>query len=339
MRKDVSLFRVGKVWHYRFSIDKKRTQRSTRESAHARAIVVAERAYRAASLQSRCGRVVPTLRELAGLWLAATELTASASHRAGIETFGRLHLGVLAEVRIDQLTTELVESARNEHLQTHAPSSANHWSRKVRLLCRWAMHRGFIVEIPFKVRMLKVQRKPRATLPIDLSRQWLEALDGVASEPVRIAVRLMFGMGLRESEAGSARWEWLDAVRQTYTPGQTKGREADPVPVPGWLMDYLRPLRKPAGLIVSHADGGPFARGFTRVAIKAASARTGIGNITPHRLRGTFATLLSEHGAPVQTIQRVLRHKDVRTTLGYLESDLSHAAHAQARIAEQGGLQ
>ncbi|MFC0573367.1 tyrosine-type recombinase/integrase [Paraburkholderia solisilvae] len=58
-----------------------------------------------------------------------------------------------------------------------------------------------------------------------------------------------------------------------------------------------------------------------------------------HRLRGTFATLLSEHGTPVQTIQRVLRHKDVRTTLGYLESDLAHAARAQARIAEQGGLQ
>ncbi|GAB2912873.1 hypothetical protein GCM10027093_58970 [Paraburkholderia jirisanensis] len=333
------LFKVGKAWHYRFSIDSKRVQRSTHESAHVRAVVVAERAYRVALLQSTSGRVIPTLRELVMLWLAATELTASASHRAGIETFGRLHLGILADVGIDQLTTELVERARNEHLQTHAPSSANHWSRKIRLLCRWAVHRGLIGNISFKVRMLKVQRKPRATLPIDQLRQWLDALDIVASEPVRIAARLMFGMGLRESEAGSARWEWLDATRQTYTPGKTKGREADPIPVPAWLMDYLRPLRKPAGLIVAHADGSPFARGFTRVAIKAASARTGIGDITPHRLRGTFATLLSEYGTPVQTIQRVLRHKDVRTTLGYLESDLSHAARAQLRIAEQGGLQ
>jgi integrase len=333
------LFRIGKVWHYRFSIDGRRTQRSTRETSYARAAAIAERAHRSASLESTSGRAVPTLRELVALWLAATGLTASASHRAGIETFGRLHLGALADVPIDQLTTGLVEQARNDHLLTHAPSSANHWSRKIRLLCRWAVHRGLTTDVPFKVRMLKVQRKPRATLPIDLSRQWLEALDDVASAPVRIAVRLMFGMGLRESEAGSARWEWLDVVRQTYTPGQTKGREADSVPVPGWLMDYLRPLRKPTGLIVAHDDGGPFARGFTRLAIKAASARTGIGNITPHRLRGTFATLLSEHGAPVQTIQRVLRHKDVRTTIGYLESDLSHAARAQARIADLGGLQ
>jgi integrase len=273
------------------------------------------------------------------LWLAATELTASTSHRAGIEIFGRLHLGILSDVSIDRLTTELVERARNEHLRTHAPSSVNHWSRKIRLLCRWAVHRGLIVDVPFKVRMLKVQRKPRATLPVDLSRRWLEALDSVASEQVRIAVRLMFGMGLRECEASSARWEWLDTVRQSYTPGKTKGREADPVPVPAWLLDYLRPLRRQTGLIVSHEDGSAFARGFTRQAIRAASMRVGIGNITPHRLRGTFATLLSENGAPVQTIQRVLRHKDVRTTLGYLEPDLSYAARAQARIADQCGFE
>jgi integrase len=149
----------------------------------------------------------------------------------------------------------------------------------------------------------------------------------------------MLGMGLRESEASSARWEWLDMVRQSYTPGQTKGREADPVPVPGWLQDYLRPLRRSTGLIVSHEDGTAFARGFTRSAIREANASVGISNITPHRLRGTFATLLSENGAPIQVVQRVLRHKDVRTTMGYLESDMSSAARAQARIADLCGFQ
>jgi integrase len=192
--------------------------------------------------------------------------------------------------------------------------------------------------VPFKVKMLKVQRKPRATLPVGLSRDWLRELDGAASEPVRIAVRLMLGMGLREAEAASARWEWLDVARQTYTPGQTKGREAEPVPMPAWLIDYLRPFRKPTGLIVARTDGRAFARGFTRACILTASRRTGIGQITPHRLRATFATLLSENGAPVQVVQKVMRHKSVLTTVGYLESDLTYAAKAQARIAEQCGF-
>ncbi|AOJ86139.1 integrase [Burkholderia sp. MSMB0856] len=262
----------------------------------------------------------------------------SPSHLAGVDAFRRLHLYQLGNTPIDCLTTAAVEEARTQHLRSHAPSSVNHWSRIVRLLANWAVHRGIVDHVPFKVKMLKLQRRPRATLPVDLSGQWLAAIDTVASGPVRIAIRLMLGMGLRESEAATARWEWLDLVRQIYIPGRTKGREADPVPVPAWLLDYLRPLRQPTGLIVARPDGRAFARGFTRASIKAANARIGIGEITPHRLRGTFATLLSENGAPVQVIQRVMRHKSPLTTIGYLEADLAHAARAQARIAEQYGF-
>jgi integrase len=281
----------------------------------------------------------PTLHELVLLWLNAHQQTASASHLQGVEIFGRLHLYSLGDVLITELTTSQIEEARNLHLLTHAPQTANHWTRIVRLLCNWAMHRGMLDTVPFKVKMLKVQRKPRATLPVSLSLDWLRALDSVASVPVQIAVRLMLGMGLREAEAASARWEWLDVARQTYTPGQTKGREAEPIPVPAWVIEYLRRLRKPTGLIVARADGRPFGRGFTRSNIAAANRRAGIGQITPHRLRGTFATLLSENGVPVQVVQKVMRHKSVLTTVGYLESDLTHAAKAQARIAEQCGFQ
>jgi len=275
---------------------------------------------------------------LAQAWLDAHDMIASPSHLAGVHAFRRLHLYQLGNIPIDCLTTTAVEEARNQHLQSHAASTVNHWSRIVRLLGNWAVHRGVVDRVPFKVKMLKLQRRPRATLPVDLSGAWLTAVDVVASHPVRIAIRLMLGMGLRESEAATARWEWLDLIRQTYTPGRTKGREADPVPVPAWLTDYLRPLRQPTGLMVVRPDGRPFARGFTRASIKAANARIGIGEITPHRLRGTFATLLSENGAPVQVIQRVMRHKSPLTTIGYLEADLTHAARAQERIAEQYGF-
>ncbi|WP_230971959.1 tyrosine-type recombinase/integrase [Burkholderia cepacia] len=335
------VFKVGALWHYRFQINGRRIQRSTRETSRRRAWAIAQNAYHLAC--SACGSyspfAIPTLDELAQAWLDAHASIASPSHLAGVDAFRRLHLYQLGNIRIDGLTTAAVEEARNQHLRSHAPSSVNHWSRIVRLLGNWAVHRGIIDRVPFKVKMLKLQRRPRTTLPVDLSGQWLAAIDAIASGPVRIATRLMLGMGLRESEAATARWEWLDLVRQTYTPGRTKGREADPVPVPVWLIDYLRPFRQPAGLIVVRPDGRPFARGFTRASIKIANTRIGIGEITPHRLRGTFATLLSENGAPVQVIQRVMRHKSPLTTIGYLEADLTHAARAQARIAEQYGFQ
>lgn len=308
---------------------------------YAEALSIAQAAYRSAcrACDHHEALTVPTLGELAQAWLETHALIASPSHLAGVDAFRRLHLYHLGNIPIDGLTTTAIEEARNQHLRTHAASSVNHWLRIVRLLSNWAVHRGIIDRVPFKVKMLKLQRRPRVTLPVDLSGQWVEAIDAVASIPVRIAIRLMLGMGLRESEASTARWEWLDLVRQTYTPGRTKGREADPIPVPAWLIDYLRPFWQPAGLMVVRSDGRPFARGFTRASIKGANTRIGIGGITPHRLRGTFATLLSENGAPVQVIQRVMRHKSPLTTIGYLEADLTHAARAQARIGEQYGFQ
>jgi len=335
------LFRVGTVWHYRFQIGGQRIQRSTKHQIYADALAIARAAFQSACVTAghNSTHSIPTLAQLAQAWIDAHLAISSTSHVSGVDAFRRLHLYGLRDTPIVRLTTANVEEARNLHLQTHAPSSANQWARIIRLLANWAVHRGLISHVPFKVKMLKIQRRPRATLPVDLSQRWLGAVDTIASEPVRLAIRLMLGMGLRESEAASARWEWLDLGRQTYTPGRTKGREADPVPVPSWLADYLRPLRQPTGPMVARHDGRQFARGFTRASIKAANACTGIGQITPHRLRGTFATLLSENGAPVQVIQRVMRHKSPLTTIGYLEADMTHAARAQARIAEQYGFQ
>ena len=66
--------------------------------------------------------------------------------------------------------------------------------------------------------------------------------------------------------------------------------------------------------------------------------RIGIGDMDDARLRGTYATLLSEEGVPVQDVQRALGHKDVRTTLRYLEVDMQRVARAQIRLAQRLGM-
>lgn len=151
----------------------------------------------------------------------------------------------------------------------------------LRLLCNWAIRRGVLPAIPFHVRALKVQKKPRAILPTTLAQDWLAAIDAREGTRtgVRTAVRLMLGLGLRESETISARWEWLDVERALYTPGRTKGREADPLPVPSWPIDYLTPARQPSGLILAKPNGKPYAAGFTRAAMLDANDAVG----APHK--------------------------------------------------------
>ncbi len=145
----------------------------------------------------------------------------------------------------------------------------------------------------------------------------------------------MLFLGLRASEATSARWEWVDWERSTYTPGVTKGREAVPLSMPAWLVEYLTPLRKTEGLIAAKPDGTGFPSGFAREAMIAANVACSTEGITPHRLRGTIATLMSESGVPIQTIQAFLRHKSHLTTMSYLERNNDTVIRAQNDIASK----
>ncbi|MDQ1817325.1 tyrosine-type recombinase/integrase [Massilia sp. CCM 9210] len=333
-----TLFKVGKYYHYRFRLaGGARRQRTTHEVNHKRAHAIMSKAYADAVLLASGMQLVPTLEELIEQWEQLRAPIASKSHRRGIDVFKRRHLHGLGQLLISDLGTEIIEKARNAHLATRKPATANHWLRKLKLLVNWAVKRKIISKLPWDVPMLPVQKIPRATLPTNTTDDWLAEIDKATtrSPSVAIAVRLMYGLGLRESEAASACWEWIDWERRTFTPGITKGKEAVPVPMPRWLVAYLAPQRRPQGLIAPGKQGRALPDGFARYAMRRANAATSLTGITPHRLRGTCATLMSEEGTPIQTIQAIMRHKDPKTTMGYLEVNMDVASRAQDRIEDK----
>lgn len=333
------VFRVGKIWHYRFQVGTVRTQRSTRERNRDRAEAIAQRIYADAITLANGGHPIPTLSELIAEWVVVRAPIASQSHRQSIGIFARLHLYDLGDLPINKLTTIKIEQARNMHLRTKKPASANHWLRIVKLLVNWAVKRDIVPKLPWQVKLLSVQRRPRAMLPVASARQWIDAIDNASRhDSVGTAVRMMFGLGLRESEASGARWEWLDWQRASYTPGVTKGKEAEPVSVPDWLLNHLAAKRQTEGWIAPRSDGSRHSPGFARRAMTAANKACDIKGITPHRLRGTFATLLAESGVPIQEIQRVMRHKSALTTMGYLEKSIESTILAQNSIAQKIGF-
>ncbi len=60
----------------------------------------------------------------------------------------------------------------------------------------------------------------------------------------------------------------------------------------------------------------PLNKDFIRGRLKAAGERTG-AKVTPHRLRHTFATQLLNAGCRVTTIQALLGHRHLNTTMTY----------------------
>jgi integrase len=330
-------FKRGRVYHYEFWLGGARYAKSTRETTLAKAEVVTADAWEGAKRLQRGEQPEPTLAGLVQQWVARNTLPLSPNYVEAVDTWGRLHLGQLADLRISTITKALVEQERNAYLQDHAPSSAHQWLVYLRLVFRWALDEKMIRELPWKVKAKRPNKKPRPTLAVNRTLAWLEAVRAfTAHEPaLALVIRLMTGFGLRVSEAIHARWEWFDPERSSYTPGLTKGGAAWHRPVPEDIVAELLPLAKPFGLIVPAADGRVLTHGRIQRIMDKACAQVGQTRLTPHRLRGTYATLLAEEGVPLPDIQRALEHKDPRTTLGYIEADLQRVVKAQARLAHR----
>lgn len=116
-----------------------------------------------------------------------------------------------------------------------------------------------------------------------------------------------------------------------------KGNRERRVPVPPQLAEVLTRHMKEhptgAGPLFRHWEGGRESYDNILRAVKRAGRRAGIGKVTPHQLRHTFATRLVNRGVPINVIQKLLGHKQISTTTIYANT------HLPADIAVQlGGI-
>lgn len=339
MSKTYSLFRVGQIWHYRFKLPgQPRVQRSTGETVRWKADLIASQRFEEAKLRARGEKPCPTVQGMVLAWLEAKPNNPTPAYLRSIETFGRLHLYGLADMLLSEVRDTHVQAARKAHLETHAPASANHWLNNLKMLFNWAITERMIKVREWRVKLLRFQRKPKVILSPSDTVRWLKAVDQVATKRMRIVIRIALGTGLREMECAGARWEWFDWDERIYRPGNTKGKEAKPRAIPGWLVDYLRPMAKRSGWVAPAPGGEPFSPGRMRRVMLKANAIVGIVGLTPHRLRGSYITQMLALRVPLNDVQESVGHADRKTTLGYAETDMSRVRAGQDEWARRAGM-
>lgn len=348
-----TLFRVRGIYHLRWHFrGENPVQRTTRERQFPAAQEQAARIFAEAEAAWKGRRPMITLGELVQSWLAVHAGMRSRHHLRSVEKFAR-QAPDLAPLPLNRLNTAVVEQALARFRVDHNLTTCAHWLRVLNLLLHWAIKRKHLDAMPYQLPLPKLQRKPKLILPREKVKAWLEAVDQATggnpcglslTERLRrgeghmgLAVRLMLGLGLRREEALRARWEWYRPEEGTYTPGLTKGKEADPMKVPRWLGAILDPIAKPAGLMMPGRQGRPHHAKVLRRAMQLANQACDTPGITPHRLRATFATYLAAK-VSLREAQRRLRHKDPRTTLGYVEEDQSVIERAQEAVFAEMGL-
>jgi integrase/recombinase XerD len=149
-------------------------------------------------------------------------------------------------------------------------------------------------------------------------------LGALATEKQRAIVMLAYGAGLRISEACRLRVEDIDAKRMLlHIRNAKRGRERH-VMLSARLLKVLRAYWKrsrPTGPYVFPGPGadGVLTRSAVHQALVKAARRAGITKIiSPHTLRHSFATHLLERGTDLRTLQVLLGHASIKSTMAYL---------------------
>ena len=201
------------------------------------------------------------------------------------------------------------------------------------------------------------RRLPHAISVPDVARLLQVAGDSPAQRRDRALLELLYGTGARISEAlgldvddldlGGAGYRAGGAGRASRArgaggpgePGEAvaavrlsgKGGKQRIVPIGSYacraLDAYLVQARpslaagarggQPSRAVFLNARGGRLTRQGAWGALRAAAAKAGIHEISPHMLRHSFATHLLDGGADVRVVQELLGHASVSTTQVY----------------------
>lgn len=139
----------------------------------------------------------------------------------------------------------------------------------------------------------------------------------------RLCFLLMAHAGLRIGELQNLRLEDWHPTQQRLVVRQGKDNQDRAVPLSpetkAALEAYLV-MREPVSLpyLLVH-QGRPLGQDFIRNHLHQYANIAGLKGVTPHRLRHTCATRLLNAGMPVTSVQALLGHENLGTTMGYAQ--------------------
>jgi site-specific recombinase XerD len=238
----------------------------------------------------------------------------------------------------DRLTPDQLRA-----FQLHLIARSASWSLFNQVACALRFFYRHVLDRPDFVPFVVFGKKPRS-LPVVLSPADVRRLLGaVPAGRNRLMLRIAYGCGLRVSELTHLRVADIDSARNVLWVRHGKGNKDRGVPLPAALLDELRSYwreHRPPNWLFAGPTGRPLDVSNVQRAFQQARRAAGLRQpATCHTLRHCYATHLLEAGTDLPTLQRLLGHSHLSTTLRYLHlrSDrLPHIRSPLEVLAESG---
>ncbi|MCP4120630.1 MAG: tyrosine-type recombinase/integrase [Bacteroidetes bacterium] len=173
-------------------------------------------------------------------------------------------------------------------------------------------------------------RKERS-LPKVVSRQNIQKLlEHAVCFKHKVFFALLYSTGLRLGEALRLRIEDIDAGSMQIRVLDGKGKKDRFTLLSGEMLELLRlyytKVRPAGGLLFNgRTSGNPWSEKAAQYAFVGARRAGRLPEyITAHTLRHSFASHSLEDGTDLVTLQHLLGHKYIKTTVRYIHLDVAH---------------
>jgi len=275
-------------------------------------------------------------------------LTGSKRRPRGVKLYVWLIRRVIATLPPDATMADLDAAAAQRYQEQLgarcASATVENGLYGIRRFCLWGIREGLRADDP-----TEGLEWPRVTIsaPVRLrDSQIVELLRLIRTVPAGLtylqrwrwkrnvrAVYLMLYAGLRLAEAAAILWKDIDleARELTVRSEAAKGGDERRVAINARLYAALSAVPEEervdaAGVIPATYVGKPMSfKGLERVFDRWGPVAE---TVHAHQLRHAFATRMHRRGIPVRTIQSLLGHKSLETTMRYLGIDPQDAADA-----------
>jgi integrase/recombinase XerD len=218
----------------------------------------------------------------------------------------------------DQLGAEDVRNFQLELLRRRAS-----WSLFNQTVCALRLFYRITLQQPDVVKMIPFGKMPKY-LPCVLSpEEVLRFIDAAWLNRDRILLQTAYACGLRISELLHLRVSDIDSARRVIMVRHGKGGKERIVPMSARLLEelrnYWREYRPKDWLFPGGVPGTRLTASYVQRTCQRLVVRAGLTKkATPHTLRHSFATHMLEAGVDVVTVQTILGHSSLNTTLCYL---------------------
>jgi integrase len=272
---------------------------------------------------NRATKKIPTLNELWQKYLPwATEHKKSwindlRYYRKHLEPrFGKKTLDAISPMDIERLKMDLKKGI-SKRGKPYAPGTIKHQlvllGRLYNLARRWNLYDG---KSPLEsVEMPKLDNHKTEFLREDELVRLMETLENWPFRESAAFVKFALFTGLRRGEIFKLTWQDVDFEHGLIRLRDPKGGKTENIPISNEAMEILKTLDKSSDYVFPGKDGkqrtnfyGPWQR------IRQAA---GLPDFRLHGLRHHFASTLVSAGFDLLVVQRLLTHKDAKTTQRY----------------------